>query len=261
MKEAFLDVQNEETSYIDKYFIHHQEYKDINSGIRFHNGYEFLYVRSGEVKIYADDKLFTARKNQGILFLPDTVHSYKTEDCSMSYMCVFSEKFIPDFVRIGTEKHARPFTVQYGDAITDMLKNAKDEFMQKGMLYSLVSMAYGTEENKDTESIPVDIADKILAYIEKNYTYDISLSDVAEDLNYQYNYLSKLINRIFKMNFSKLLNKYRIYTAQQLLRNKERTITETALNCGYSSVRSFNRNFKKITGFTPSEYIEDIKKY
>lgn len=244
----------------DKYFIRCQEQKNLNSGIRFHNGYEFLFVRRGSVDLFANGGTATIKSGAGVLLPPGAVHSYKTADSSESYICVFSGRFIPGLNRIRkiSDPEVRPFEVPYGEELIDLLKNASDEFMQKGILYVFASMASCFPDKESKNSGSLDAADRIMEYMEKNYLYDITLSDAAKELNYHYNYLSKLINKIFKTSFSGLLNKYRIYAAQRAFLDSNDAITNVAGQCGYSSLRSFNRNFKKITGRTPTEYLEEI---
>ena len=51
-----------------------------------------------------------------------------------------------------------------------------------------------------------------------------------------------------------IINDYRIEKAQALLKEGNLTITEIALSCGYSCIRSFNRNFLKICAIAPKLY-------
>ena len=54
--------------------------------------------------------------------------------------------------------------------------------------------------------------------------------------------------------FRALLNDYRIGKAKYLLDSGTDSIANIAYECGYDSLVSFNRNFKKLTGLTPSQY-------
>ncbi|MGQ9491544.1 MAG: helix-turn-helix domain-containing protein [Anaerolineae bacterium] len=50
------------------------------------------------------------------------------------------------------------------------------------------------------------------------------------------------------------LNRYRIQQAKQLLTNTHKTITEIALEVGFSSSSYFSRIFRRKTGMTPEAY-------
>lgn len=46
----------------------------------------------------------------------------------------------------------------------------------------------------------------------------------------------------------------RINDAQSMLENGGISITETAVQCGFGSIRTFNRTFLKYIGMSPGEY-------
>lgn len=55
-------------------------------------------------------------------------------------------------------------------------------------------------------------------------------------------------------NFNDFLNHYRIDEAAQRLLRQDLPILSIALDAGYGSIGPFNRAFKQLKGFTPSEY-------
>ena len=56
------------------------------------------------------------------------------------------------------------------------------------------------------------------------------------------------------IRFIEYVNHYRVNEARFLLRYSNKTILSVALECGFDSLRNFNRVFKKIAEQTPSEY-------
>ena len=69
-------------------------------------------------------------------------------------------------------------------------------------------------------------------------------------LNYATNYLNKVLG----ISFVDFINQHRINYASYLLKNIGDSITDITYKCGYSSIRSFNRNFLKLTNATPKNY-------
>ena len=51
----------------------------------------------------------------------------------------------------------------------------------------------------------------------------------------------------------------KIDMAKELIRNKNMNFTQISDQLGYTSIHYFSRQFKKITGMTPSEYASSIK--
>jgi len=87
-----------------------------------------------------------------------------------------------------------------------------------------------------------------------NYINSISLDDIATELQISAFKISRIFNQHMHMTIPYYLNLLRISKACKLLWNTEENITEIATKVGFTSFRSFNRNFLKIMKTTPSEY-------
>ncbi|MCI5650236.1 MAG: helix-turn-helix domain-containing protein [Fusicatenibacter sp.] len=98
------------------------------------------------------------------------------------------------------------------------------------------------------------VREKISAYLEENYSRELSMQEVARAMNYSDAYFCKLFKECFQINFSAYLNEYRVEKAKKLLLQSNTGIREISEACGYSDSNYFTRVFKRITGMTPSEY-------
>ncbi|MDF2485371.1 MAG: hypothetical protein K0R46_1539 [Herbinix sp.] len=93
-------------------------------------------------------------------------------------------------------------------------------------------------------------------YLENHYDQDISLEDVAEQVNISPQYFSKLIKKTTGYNFIDWLSMLRVKKAKELLTNSNLTVKEVCFMVGYKDPNYFSRIFKKRIGITPSEYIK-----
>ncbi len=92
-------------------------------------------------------------------------------------------------------------------------------------------------------------------YIKKCYADpSLSLSTVAEYLNTNATYLSKLFKDGVGTNFNDYLNSYRIEKAKSLLCSSDIKIESVAAATGFNSQQNFIRVFKKSEGITPGHY-------
>ncbi|MNY04657.1 HTH-type transcriptional regulator YesS [compost metagenome] len=91
-------------------------------------------------------------------------------------------------------------------------------------------------------------------YLENNYDKDITLDVVADKLNISRSYLSSYFKEKTGTNFVDYVNSVRIDKAKKLLLSPDIRIQDAAQFVGYQNINSFNRMFKKFTGFTPSEF-------
>jgi AraC-like DNA-binding protein len=90
----------------------------------------------------------------------------------------------------------------------------------------------------------------------------LSLSELARQLNVHSNSLSQVINRLEHKNFYDYVNALRIDEFKTIVafpENQKFTLLSLAYEVGFNSKTSFNRNFKKITGLSPTTYLKQHK--
>lgn len=104
-----------------------------------------------------------------------------------------------------------------------------------------------------------DIITSAKAYIDANYTKDLSLDDISRNMNLSPYYFSKLFKEETGENFVEFLTNVRIEKAKELLKMPEKSMKEICSNIGYSDPNYFSRIFKKVVGLTPTEYRESVK--
>lgn len=83
---------------------------------------------------------------------------------------------------------------------------------------------------------------------------NLTLARVARRLSAPVRDVSTAINRVTGENFSRYINGFRVRHAQGALRETELPITEVMFDAGFVSKSSFNTEFRRITGQTPSEF-------
>jgi len=109
-------------------------------------------------------------------------------------------------------------------------------------------------------------AEKITEVMESQKPYldsELDLTKLSELVNLNPKQVSHTINRSFSKNFYEYVNSYRVEAFKQLAakpENKKLTLLGLAFDCGFKSKSTFNDVFKKTTGTTPSEYVNQLKK-
>jgi AraC-like DNA-binding protein len=108
---------------------------------------------------------------------------------------------------------------------------------------------------KVKESSNFDTRDKIIEYIERNYSDPtIYLSSVAEKFGFSESYLSRFIKDQTGIGFTSYLTQIRLAKAKELMKDEKYTMDCISLKVGYSNVLTFRRAFKKYEGITPGKY-------
>ena len=93
-------------------------------------------------------------------------------------------------------------------------------------------------------------------FLESHYSEDITLEDVAKQVNISPQYFSKLIKKSTGFNFTEWLSMLRVKKAKELLTDTNLTVKEVCYKVGYKDPNYFSRIFKKKMGLTPSEYVK-----
>jgi AraC-like DNA-binding protein len=96
-------------------------------------------------------------------------------------------------------------------------------------------------------------------YLMKNYRQEVNLTQLAELVNLSEGSLC----RFFKMNTGltifEYLNKIKVDFACKLLMDSDLSALDACLDSGFNNLSHFNKQFKKNTGATPSEYRKRFK--
>lgn len=106
-----------------------------------------------------------------------------------------------------------------------------------------------------------DTIENLKLYLDKNFSDDIKLGDIARDLNYSFSYLSKWFLKLVGETPSSYIIKLRISRAKHLLQSvQELTVREIGELVGYADQNYFSRIFKQQTGLSPMHYRDECNK-
>lgn len=119
---------------------------------------------------------------------------------------------------------------------------------------------------EDLKSIK-EQAQQIKLIVEKKEYFlqsDLSLSSLAEAIQYAPNVLSRIINNGLEQNFSDFINEFRVKRMKKLLHSDqyEHYTTEgIAYECGFNSRATAIRTFKKFTKMSPNQFRKLLKQH
>ena len=193
------------------------------------------------------ENIYHIRQNTGFqaLFVLEPYYAQKHQFCSRLHLNVDDystiRKLIAEIMLEHTDKHDGWQTIVYA------------KFIQLCVMLSRLYQSYDAEEHNSIFKLAAAVA-----YIEKNFCSDISVTELAQISGYS----ERQFSRLFKSAFSTPPNTYitnlRIQKAQQLLKNSSQSIGEISWSCGYDDQNYFSRIFKKTVGLTPTEYKRNL---
>jgi len=106
----------------------------------------------------------------------------------------------------------------------------------------------------ETQSALDDQISHIVKFIDDHLAEDISLYDLACEMDMSYAYLSQFIKKKMGENFVQYVQNRRIRKSEQLLQETDIEINDITKLAGFNTKNTFYRVFKEKTGVTPGEY-------
>lgn len=270
--------------------IHYFEYMSdfIFSG-ESHNFWEFLCVDKGEVDITADREHLTLQRGNIIFHKPNEFHSVAANgmtapnlvvvgfECGDPSMSFFENKILNVgesertlLAQIISEARTNFCTV-LDDPYLEQLKRVEQppfgaEQMIKIHLEQLLIQLYRKysgelqKYGKEQTTMPDDeLYQNILQYFENHLSEQMSIQRICQEHLVSPSQLKRLFRRHSSSGILEKFNAMKIEHAKQLIRNQKDNFTQIADQLGYGSIHYFSRQFKQVTGMTPTEYATSIK--
>lgn len=295
---GYTSVELNDSLHIESlYTIHYFEYMSTFSFEgESHDFWEFLYVDKGEVEVTADDSTLIMKKGEVLFHKPNEFHNVKATgqvapnlvvvsfSASGSMMSFFEKKLLPidemertllaDIIVEARNCFSNRLDDPY---LTHMQKKSGDTFGAEQMLrlylehflihlirrYSspiIIKRKMAKQLPKSTKSrSDTDIFNRISDYLEVHISSRITIEQICRENLIGRSQLQKIFREKCNMGVIEYFSKMKIDAAKQLIRTKNLNFTQISEKLGYTSVHYFSRQFKQLTGMTPSEYASSIR--
>lgn len=237
------------------------DYLKIEKGTDFcfpphlHQCYEIIVILDGEMRITVDEREFWLQAGQSMLIFPNQIHSLHSEH-SRHLLGIFSPRLVQAYSsrvsgRIPEDNRFTPdgYLVQALERL-----DQAGTVEKKGVLYSLCGQFHRAAQYQPRNIDNHNLLYRIFSFVEEAFAEECTLAELAATVGYDYSYLSRFFKKTVGLSFNAYVNHYRLSHACYLMENSDRSILQCALESGFSSVRSFNRNFKEQFGVTPAQY-------
>ena len=238
--------------------------------LHFHKNFEMIIVISGRCRCMLGGKEYDAREGEAIFICPFQIHGFTLEKDSVVRRITFHEHLILTLSQTLDGRRPQCPVFLLSDSLRrfclDRLEslfgkesgmcqriNPSDLRMQvKGFLYMLGGEFVAKAELCATPTSDT-VTMAVAQYISENFRSNVTLQDVAREKGYNYQYLSRIFNRVMGMSFKKMLNLYRLENAYALLQDTDKSISEICFESGFQSIRSFNQVCRETYGMSPKE--------
>ena len=216
------------------------------------------YCLSGKMDIYAGD--YTACSKPGsITFIPQGV-SYRQSTIDREIIAVHfaARGVLPTELKVINPMPTLNIASDFEKLLSLYESPDPDRgFACMAQLYNLLGKVFSVNGFKHDISGYDRRIQPAMEYLNKNFA-DRNAADVsrlAELCGFSTAYLRRIFLNEFGMTTSAYIKQFRVNKAKALLDTGLYSVTEVAIRCGFNSISYFSKEFKRITGFTPSEYL------
>jgi AraC-like DNA-binding protein len=276
--------------------IHYFEYmKDFSFPGEAHDFWEFLYVDKGEVDIIADTRKFTLQKGQIVFHKPNEFHALHANGIVapnlvvISFYCTspsidyfidqilhindFERSLIGNIIREAKSSYSSPLN----DPTLKMLERNSDipfgseQIIKINLEYLLINLirryhSVDCEVTKNTIQMKTtkmnyddELINQVIDYMEASLLCHLTIEQICKEYSVGRSQLQNLFQQKFQCGVIEYFSIIKIETAKKYIRETHMNFTQIAEKLGYSSVHYFSRQFKKISGMSPSQYSSSVK--
>ena len=229
------------------------------------DGGKILHLKDEDIKIDTSEILFLS---QGNYFMSEKLGDKNSFE---SIIIFFDDEFILDFIKrydfhidakdekcmvsIKRDTFLDSYVATINEYIKTDIEN-KSDFMR---LKIDELFLYTFSKNKETfssflKTILSTKASRVKYILEANIDIIYSLEDMCKLTRLNSKALRKEMLKLYNQNPKEWLDSKRLLQAGLLLTSTEKTVSQIATECGYSSVSWFINQFKKYHKTTPLEY-------
>lgn len=274
--------------------IHYFEYmSDFSFPGESHDFWEFVCVDKGVIDVMAGEKRIPLKRGNIIFHQPGEFHNIITNgevapnlvvigfECHSPCMKAFEGKILT------VSETERELLARIIIEARNAFSGRMDDPYQEELVRNPSPLAFGAEQmianyleeliihlyrryfenpgqfktrRQPEVHIKSDAYNRIVRYMEEHIGERLSLDTICRDTLTGRSQLQKIFREAHGCGVIDYFSSMKIDTAKQLIRDNHLNFTEISDRLGYTSVHYFSRQFKKLTGMTPSEYATSIRR-
>ena len=264
--------------------LEHDRMEHFYAALHTHTELQLTLITEGRGTAYIGDRIEQFEPDDVFLLGPDLPHVFRDQSpARKSKIESFSIFFLPDFFGKGfleipeTRAINQLFDLSLrglkfnNDLKHRLTMDIKILFDKTGLerLQSLVSMLENITQSNQFDVLaspgfqkPRNNADgqkinDVFDFLVKNHTRTIKLDEVANIAHMSPTAFCRYFKQHTRKTYSQFLNEIRVGQACKLIIDDNSTIAQVCYLTGFNNISNFNRQFKKITGYTPRDYIKE----
>ncbi|MBE7725065.1 MAG: helix-turn-helix domain-containing protein [Enterocloster citroniae] len=256
--------------------------KRFNLSQHFENTYQILFVLDGKIRYEVGNKQYELSKG-GIIVL-NTLEQHSLEVLEYPYERIIiqirpdffqNEVKYPEIIAIFIKRpkdfsHLLTVSEPVWNYIYDIIREMEQEYRKKKEYWELF---IGADLRRIFISLFRECADvlanikvgtgvtlayNVMNYINHHFMEQFTIEDIATELFLNKDYISHVFKDETGYSIMNYVISLRINHAKLLLAETDQSVTDIALECGYTDFNYFSKQFKKLTHLSPSEFRKSL---
>lgn len=240
------------------------KYKNSHNLLHWHYDCEFLYVEHGRIDVFCERRKHTLSEGEALFVDSGQVHYMSArEPDTVLIVIIFDQSIIRPIIgnyRLASPKLYASYPVAETYKSLRSVLTDKKPFFDSEAACQIAQMMIPIFRNehliKKVENDKTAEAFKTLLEIIAEEYGDYTFEDAVAFMGMSDAYFSRYFKSMTGTTFSQYLNYVRTNNAVRLLQTQHISMTEVAERCGFATIRNFNRIFKELTGYSPSQLPE-----
>lgn len=177
---------------------------------------------------------------------------------------VFNKLIIPKHFSIKNSPYLRQIKSCLKEGRLDRF-TVKSEFynfnsnLKAAELFYRLHLSCSETQEHDSRTFTENTARKIIEYVDGNMEKHLTGKELEIEFGYSFDHMNRRFKEIIGESIFNYLLKSRINQAKVLLYTKKISVTQVAEMTGFCNIYHFSKMFRKITGMSPTEYINSSK--
>ena len=252
-----------------------------------HNFWEVVYVDKGDIYATADNKTFPVSQGNAVFHKPNEWHALQTSSECATNVVIFSFEssspamnfFKEKILSVGQEQkiifskiiseYTNAFQTYSNTPYTKKLHRKKspvigaEQLIKQYIAELLISFIRYNQPSLQRSQLSINressLCNMIVNYMLDNIYKNITIDDIVRYSGSNKTTIAKVFRNNFDMSIMEYFINMKIDTAKKYLREDNYNISQISDLLGYSGIHYFSRQFKKITGMSPTEYAASIQ--
>ncbi|MBU9746429.1 AraC family transcriptional regulator [Lachnospiraceae bacterium ASD3451] len=250
-----------------------------------HNFFEISYIIKGNSICHASGNYYEVSEGDIVIFNDTEVHGWNIKEDLTLLVLNFSGEIIcsnstplntfdSDYLKVFSKEGSnfQNILYRYGKYTQEIYRLMQDIYfeythedlgkylmMKADILKILTILTRNFQVNPTDHMLLVQRRqnliglEKVLNYINENFTEKITLTDAAEMIHMNASYLSSLFHRTTGETFKSYLTRLRIQKAHDMIIHTKENISTIAFACGFTNMANFYRLYEKNIGHPPAK--------